>query len=570
VIPSILKTQMTRSYMSLHDWTKTHSSEGVARIKNYGNKMAEFIMAAEEALALGGEITGRLTDARAPAQTAFFFMWEKAELPGTKALAEAHGRAANEWVYAVEKLLSGGQDQLVTWRLSSSNHPVSPTFQFEEVGGTHSIHTVRDFPLARWWGTDRHAVGGTPIDAPGLIDHTKPEILEIGPADLPMDTMARLMRTQDKLCIIQAKVAGTVTIHDNAVGGSDAWYTRAGGNLWMKRIKMAAADRAMNKGESRRYQPEGIQNLFYTDCPVDGGWDAETDLTAPSMAWDKVNREWVSQTILAKWGLHNYMMGGKPDVPLDSDPFPGFGFVFEGPSNEWQGNIRDEHHAYPHFCMAPGMLFRNQKVHWTGRTGNQLVNRPQEGPPGLIADGNYFIQDSHYEDCCKENQGGGSALTVKGHPGLYALKNVKVRDGCTPGLHSRVLGNITGCFVCESYAGVPCEKVWIDGCSFLVGQVYPGKGQARRPNVVFEDFRYGALMNTQIRQFVGADPTALKIMTPSLVLMYLDPTNDVRGDCWFDLNRYRDPSLDGSGYLAMLDALSKDKRFVITTTLPSP
>ncbi|MCI0657910.1 MAG: hypothetical protein L0170_12685 [Acidobacteria bacterium] len=184
-----------------------------------------------------------------------------------------------------------------------------------------------------------------------------------------------------------------------------------------------------------------------------------------------------------------------------------------------RGEVRGigEEHAFYFHNIQGDHLWTGVQIKHCGRTAIQIVNRKYEGsrarPMGV---GNVKIVGCRVTDVCLEQGGGGSALTFNGGmpTSNLLIKNTSVSLGNDPALMKAWQPNITGSVVCQNTSSFPspgANKLTIDGCTFVVGTVYPGYGAARRSNVKVNSLNRFEMTGTRIEQGPDAFDIALEI-----------------------------------------------------------
>lgn len=328
------------------------------------------------------------------------------------------------------------------------------------------------------------------------------------------------------------------TILANPVGGSQTHYVEWDGGWMFENLDFVGDDLAAEFSEnpaSARWDGShpGFRDLTWINCTIQGNWNAETMPDKPDSA--------------SKWGILNYQMG-KSATPSQ----PGWQWIGGTIEGIWT-----EHAAYFHNIQGD-ILFEDVKIRWCGRTAFQMANRVGEGPAGV---GNLTFRDVEVEDVALQDGGGGSAFSFNGrHTGQILMERVKVFLGANPNLAAPRNKNITGALVIHAGGDTqdaPNGDVVVKDCHFQVGPAFAGEGSARRGNIQVRECRSFWLEGTTVHQLGDNPREALDIDSTVVVdKLYLDPSNDIVGECIFDGTSY-------ATYAEMLENIAGHPKVVI-------
>lgn len=273
----------------------------------------------------------------------------------------------------------------------------------------------------------------------------------------------------------------TSLLPDTAVGGSSSLLVNSrqgekSGDVTFNRFWVKADDRSGVFTEMG-----GVQNFQF----LNGGILGDFDPTNPMWAGPK-----------SKWGLRIYDFGN---------------WLLQ---NVKGGCISEEHFFYGE-ALAGDLTMIDVSVKNCRRTLLQLVNRPP--PDGTNPGrGNVLLKNVTGRNMCLEDQGGGSLIHLAG--GMP--QTVVTLDGChnDMGNDSSIVypynQNVTGFIACKD--GSPTfpgglGELHVINCSSPVGLVNPGRGSARRSNVLVTDVGEFEMSGTTLQQGPKAFPIALEI-----------------------------------------------------------
>jgi len=528
------------TYVQLYGWT-----EHTAEMREYSAPLKDLLYVAYPSALMECQESGTVTVDTAAVVTATSTAFNAVLLPamtrpGEISLLSYHARAVAHFIGVAEEALS-----------TCRNRPPPPSMTPTAFVTPTSIdvpgvlrQTIRDFAIARTIGSNTWSGGGG-NKFPGVLDLTVPNLVLMASGDYGNDRLTRTLGPNPPRLHLKAEVTGGVVIHPNPVGGSQTLYPENWHNFEAEGWVILGDDKTAIQGEipSHRNWLTHQTDHNFTNCVMVGSWDpTKTHGPRPN-----------------QFGTNRYDMGA---TRIAAEY--GSTWIVTDDSLPWGGGFREQY-FYEHGVTAPGMLVAGVKARHCGRSFFHLAARA--GEVSVPSDGLVHIRDCEVRDVCLEDNGGGSVVDVKGHVGDILLERFSVYLGCDEGLHPQVAGNITGAVVVSENGLGYVNTLTIRDSWFEVGSVYPGKGSARRPNVVLNACRKLVLDRAHIQQHAGADATALQIFVGRLEALDLDRASVVIGECKLGSNVYRDPRLDGSGYRAMLDDLEANPPTTYAVTI---
>jgi hypothetical protein len=302
----------------------------------------------------------------------------------------------------------------------------------------------------------------------------------------------------------------SVILRDETVGSTDAVILGPGdGKLKLVNVVLEADDRAGFKTTSGV-----LPGVMLVDCSIHGYGNAFDP------AWNDNS----------KWGVHAYDTADYQESRVS---------IF---------SICGEHARYFHNIKGNHTFERGTVAH-CGRTALQIVNRANEGAPGV---GAVIVQNQVIEDVCLEQGGGGSALTFRG--GMPTsdvhLQFNKIRLGCRSLLASTFQNNIAGALLMdsspESKPGAG-DAAWPGGTHSLhmfsedyeIGTIYPGKGSAIRPAVMVNNVQSFTMESCRVvvHRPPGAYAEAL-VIGDDVGAVYITGKNTVVGTVTYKGTKY--------------------------------